>query len=182
ASLAHWRRLADARGAGEEDESLAPSSAAARVEAALAAKGALFFVEIVQHTGLLRVQVEEALGELVARGRVTADSFNGLRALVTPQRRRERFRGRGRPAAGIGAFDAAGRWALIGGAGSGPVGLGPTAALEAADGETPAADAPLAAIGPLAPGHADAAAIEHAARDRKSTRLNSSHVKISYAV
>src|SRR5690606_41080813 len=90
-----------------------PSSAAARVEAVLAARGALFFVEIVQATGLLRVQVEEALGELVARGRVTADSFNGLRALLTPQRRRAGFGGRCRQR-GTGGFDAAGRWALIG--------------------------------------------------------------------
>src|SRR5690606_22021346 len=80
----------------------------------LASHGALFFVEIVQASGLLRVQVEEALGELVARGRVTADSFNGLRALLTPQRRRAGFRGRSRQR-GAGGFDAAGRWALIGG-------------------------------------------------------------------
>src|SRR5690606_24920590 len=89
-----------------------PSSAAARVEAVLGARGASFFVEIVEASGLLRVQVEEALGELVARGRVTADSFNGLRALLTPQRRRAGFRGRSRQRRG-GGFDAAGRWALI---------------------------------------------------------------------
>src|SRR5690606_21650329 len=98
-----------------------PSSAAARVEAVLGARGASFFVEIVEASGLLRVQVEEALGELVARGRVTADSFNGLRALLTPQRRRAGFRGRSRQR-GAGGFDAAGRWALIGGpAGTGAV-------------------------------------------------------------
>ena len=49
-----------------------------------------------QASGLLRVQVEDALAELVARGLVTADSFHGLRAVLTPQSRRRGFRGRGR--------------------------------------------------------------------------------------
>jgi ATP-dependent helicase Lhr and Lhr-like helicase len=89
------------------------SGAAERVAAALEARGASFFVEIVQTSGLLRVQVEDALGELVARGLVTADSFHGLRAVLTPQSRRRGFRGRGR-LRGTAAFDAAGRWALLG--------------------------------------------------------------------
>jgi ATP-dependent Lhr-like helicase len=66
----------------------------------------------VQASGLLRVQVEEALGELVARGVVTADSFAGLRAVLTPQSRRRGFRGRSR-LRGASGFDAAGRWALL---------------------------------------------------------------------
>ncbi len=66
-----------------------------------------------QASGLLRVQVEDALGELVARGLVTADSFHGLRAVLTPQSRRRGFRRRGR-LRGTAAFDAAGRWALLG--------------------------------------------------------------------
>jgi ATP-dependent helicase Lhr and Lhr-like helicase len=88
------------------------SGAAERVVQALRERGALFFVEIVQTSGLLRVQVEEALGELVARGLVTADSFAGLRAVLTPQSRRRGFRGRGR-LRGSSGFDAAGRWALL---------------------------------------------------------------------
>src|SRR5439155_19597633 len=46
--------------------------------------GASFFVDIVSGTDLLASMVEEALGELVFRGMVTADSFTGLRALLTP--------------------------------------------------------------------------------------------------
>ncbi|HEX7081090.1 MAG TPA: DEAD/DEAH box helicase [Gammaproteobacteria bacterium] len=110
-ALSQWRLLAQGSAAGGDDEP-APSSAAARVAGVLAERGALFFIEIVEATGLLRVQVEEALGELVARGAVTADSFKGLRALVTPQRRRTGFRARSR-LRGAGAFDAAGRWSLI---------------------------------------------------------------------
>lgn len=109
ATLPHWRHLA---GSGALAD--APlSGAAQRVADALAERGALFFVEIVQASGLLRVQVEEALGELVARGLVTADSFNGLRALLTPQSRRRGFGGRGRLRAMGSDFDAAGRWALL---------------------------------------------------------------------
>ena len=64
-------------------------------------------------TGLLRAQVEDALGELVNWGLVTSDSYAGLRALVTPFIKRPGFsrrRGR-RPAASN--FDRAGRWALV---------------------------------------------------------------------
>jgi ATP-dependent Lhr-like helicase len=84
---------------------------AERVAAALTGSGALFFVEIVQATGLLRVQAEEALAELAAAGRVSSDSFRGLRALITPQSRRRGFHGRARHHGPD--LDSAGRWALI---------------------------------------------------------------------
>jgi ATP-dependent Lhr-like helicase len=106
-ALNYWRTLAGPF--GEQEVTL--SAAAVRVREALSEQGALFFLELVQLTGLLRVQVEEALGELVAWGLVTADSFNGLRALVTPSSRRRGFRGRARRRGP--SFDAAGRWALL---------------------------------------------------------------------
>jgi ATP-dependent Lhr-like helicase len=121
AALASWRAFACADWA---EQGL--SGAAERVATALRTRGASFFVEIVQVSGLLRVQIEEALGELVARGIVTADSFHGLRAVLTPPSRRRGFRGRGR-LRGAAAFDAAGRWALLDGsfsAGS-PAGASP---------------------------------------------------------
>jgi ATP-dependent Lhr-like helicase len=46
--------------------------------------GASFFVDIVAGLNLLPSMVEEGLGELVFRGLVSADSFTGLRALITP--------------------------------------------------------------------------------------------------
>jgi ATP-dependent Lhr-like helicase len=101
-----WRTLGSFEPAG------GMSGAAERVVTALRERGALFFVELVQASGLLRVQVEEALGELVARGLVTADSFAGLRAVLTPQSQRRGFRGRSR-LRGTSGFDAAGRWALL---------------------------------------------------------------------
>jgi ATP-dependent Lhr-like helicase len=107
-ALPAWRALGEPTLA---DDGL--SGAAHRVAATLRERGASFFLEIVQVSGLLRVQVEEALGELVARGLVTADSFHGLRALLTPQSRRRGFRGRNRLRGGANGFDAAGRWALL---------------------------------------------------------------------
>jgi hypothetical protein len=46
--------------------------------------GASFFIDIVKHSGQLRTQVEASLAELAVLGRLTSDSFAGLRALITP--------------------------------------------------------------------------------------------------
>ena len=43
-----------------------------------------FFGDLVNATGLLRSEVEKGLGELVAWGLVTSDSFAGLRAMLVP--------------------------------------------------------------------------------------------------
>ncbi|MFQ5634429.1 MAG: ATP-dependent DNA helicase, partial [Gammaproteobacteria bacterium] len=87
------------------------SSSAQRVRAALREHRATFFSDLVRVTGLLRTQVETALGELVANGLVTSDSFAGLRALITPSAKRASFsrpRRRGRA-----SVDAGGRWSLL---------------------------------------------------------------------
>jgi ATP-dependent Lhr-like helicase len=78
----------------------------------LGTSGASFFDEIVSGTGLLRAQAEEALGELVAAGLVSADSFSGLRALLIPSDRKRRLATRRRRVALFGLEDA-GRWNLI---------------------------------------------------------------------
>ncbi|MBZ5604861.1 MAG: DEAD/DEAH box helicase [Acidobacteriia bacterium] len=84
------------------------SHAAADVLAALEKRGASFFNELVRATGRLASEVEDGLWELVAAGRVTADGFENLRALIDPKRRRGEGRGRlARPR------HAAGRWALM---------------------------------------------------------------------
>ena len=72
--------------------------------------GALFFDELVDGTGLLRSQLEEALAELVGAGLLASDSFGGLRALLVPARDRASPAGRRRRAAPPGmASRAAGR-------------------------------------------------------------------------
>ncbi len=110
-ALPFWRHAAPAA----DPVSATLSSSGRAVLEHLQACGASFFVDIVQTTGLLRTQVEEALGELVSWGMVTSDSYSGLRALITPPSRRPRFgvrRGRRRTATS--QFDRAGRWSLVG--------------------------------------------------------------------
>jgi ATP-dependent Lhr-like helicase len=82
----------------------------------IGAHGASFFDEIAEHVGMLPVEAEEALGELVATGLVNSDSFAGLRALLAPSGRRgkssaQSFRHKRR----LALFDMsdAGRWALV---------------------------------------------------------------------
>jgi ATP-dependent Lhr-like helicase len=75
--------------------------------------GASFFLDLVQGSGLLRTQVEEALGELAAWGLITADNFTGLRALITPAQRRAGFGRQSRHRRGAATLDEAGRWELL---------------------------------------------------------------------
>jgi ATP-dependent Lhr-like helicase len=95
------------------DEGMAPGQRAQAVLDAIRAHGASFFDELVEGSGLLRTQVEEALAELVALGLVTSDSFGGLRALLVPSDRRKPFTGaRRRRRTEIFGMEDAGRWAL----------------------------------------------------------------------
>jgi ATP-dependent Lhr-like helicase len=115
-----WQQLS---GSGRQQAQL---SANARAMAQfLQTHGASFFDEIVQGAGLLQTQAESALGELVAAGVASADSFGGLRALLLPMQRRrmagrqaagaQLARGqvtRGRRA-GLFGLEEAGRWSLV---------------------------------------------------------------------
>jgi ATP-dependent Lhr-like helicase len=85
--------------------------------ATLDERGASFFGDLVNATGLLRTEVEKGLGEVVAWGLVSSDSFAGLRALLVPSARRQPlsqtggYRRRGRVAAfGV---ETAGRWSRV---------------------------------------------------------------------
>ncbi|HEY3644320.1 MAG TPA: ATP-dependent DNA helicase, partial [Gammaproteobacteria bacterium] len=111
-ALEHWRALAEM----PDTSAINLSHGARTVHDALRSHGALFFTDITRHTGLLRTQVEQALGELAAWGLVAADTFAGLRALITPPSKRPslssstRYRMRRGAAPGV---DEAGRWALV---------------------------------------------------------------------
>src|SRR3546814_13228596 len=90
------------------------SSRAERVVEYLGAHGASFFDDLVDGAHLLRVELEDALAELVARGCLHCDSFTGLRALLVPASRRpSAVSRRGRRVALFGVQDA-GRWTLTG--------------------------------------------------------------------
>jgi ATP-dependent Lhr-like helicase len=77
-------------------------------------RGASFFKELAAAAGLLDTQLEAALGELVAWGLITADSFTGLRALLVPSSKRPTKRG-GRRKGSVAIFgvENAGRWSLL---------------------------------------------------------------------
>jgi ATP-dependent Lhr-like helicase len=79
-------------------------------------QGASFFDEIAEHVGMLPVEAEDALAELVALGMVNSDSFAGLRVLLMPSGRRGKSASyavrRKRRLALFGMADA-GRWALV---------------------------------------------------------------------
>ncbi|TWI04542.1 ATP-dependent Lhr-like helicase [Luteimonas cucumeris] len=105
---AAWTRLAPARAA---DDAL--SSRAQRVADHLAEHGASFFDELVSGAHLLRIELEDALAELVARGRVHCDSYAGLRALLVPASKRPSASPHRRRRASLFGIEDAGRWALI---------------------------------------------------------------------
>jgi ATP-dependent Lhr-like helicase len=86
---------------------------AQKVHAALVSQGALFFDELLHEAHLLRTELENALQELVGAGLVNADSFAGLRALITPASKRSAHSSRRHRGAFIGGMDDAGRWALL---------------------------------------------------------------------
>ncbi|MCU0072141.1 DEAD/DEAH box helicase [Pseudomonas koreensis] len=80
---------------------------------ALSQHGALFFDELTHEAHLLRTELEIALQELVGAGLVNADSFAGLRALITPASKRQQRSSRRGRGAFVGGMDDAGRWALL---------------------------------------------------------------------
>ncbi|MEC5406269.1 DEAD/DEAH box helicase [Paraburkholderia sp. MPAMCS5] len=91
------------------------SARAQSVHDALLEHGAMFFDELLHELRVLRIELENALGELVAAGLVNSDSFAGLRALLKPAAKRNAHAGsrRARSTALIGGMDDAGRWALV---------------------------------------------------------------------
>ena len=89
------------------------SSRAQAVADALREHGALFFDELQSAVHLLRTELEDALGELVAAGRASADSFAGLRALLLPAAKREAPRHRRMRRHVFGGIEDAGRWSLV---------------------------------------------------------------------
>jgi len=108
-NLRHWLALA----AVSDPVEFSPD--AQRALETLLQFGALFFGEIVRHTHLLPSRVEQALAELAAYGHVTADGFEGLRALLLPEDKRARFGGgpRRRHPKTVTSVEFGGRWSLL---------------------------------------------------------------------
>ncbi len=109
ANLDIWMALAAQQTAADAPQY---SAAAHAIESDLLTHGASFFDQIQTRTGLLKAQLETGLAELVSTGRLTSDSFTGLRALLTPDSKKpSTHRRRGRKAM-FGVEDA-GRWSLL---------------------------------------------------------------------
>jgi ATP-dependent Lhr-like helicase len=107
--LATWNAI----GAQSAGEAPALSSRAQAVVEFLSRHGASFFGEIADGTRLLKVELEDALGELVGAGMVGADSFAGLRALLLPTAKRRGARQRRLARHMLNGIEDAGRWSLI---------------------------------------------------------------------
>jgi ATP-dependent Lhr-like helicase len=121
---------------GLSDTGRAPaqlSASASAMAGFLQAHGASFFDEIMHGAGLLQAQAESALGELVAAGVASADSFGGLRALLLPMQRRRAARGRRAGMPGTSGLQDAGRWSLIRRGAPAPAAVPAAAAAAAAD-------------------------------------------------
>ncbi len=113
--MAVWTSAA----ASDDPQEILLSSRAQAVADALREHGALFFDELLDIAHLLRTELEDALGELVAAGRVSADSFAGLRALLLPAAKRDSGRHRRARRHSFARIEDAGRWALARGAATG---------------------------------------------------------------
>ncbi|HET6906138.1 MAG TPA: ATP-dependent DNA helicase, partial [Rhodanobacteraceae bacterium] len=107
--LALWSSL----GSNASTEAPALSSRAQVVAEYLAQHGASFFDEMLGGTRLLRVELEEALAELVGAGLISADSFSGLRAMLLPSSKRNAPRHRRLRRNMLSGIEDAGRWSLI---------------------------------------------------------------------
>jgi ATP-dependent Lhr-like helicase len=105
--IRHW--LACSRQLPGADEI---SANARRILEILQDQGARFFDELVECGGWLKVEVENALSELVTVGMVTSDSFSGFRALASRSGQKSGYRSRQR-ARGHSMLDNAGRWSLL---------------------------------------------------------------------
>jgi ATP-dependent Lhr-like helicase len=81
--LEEWAALA-----GSNDDGPEPGRTAREIHDALLRGGAMFLQELMRATEFSRSLVEEGLAELIAFGRVTCDSFGGLRWLIVPASRR----------------------------------------------------------------------------------------------
>ena len=109
-NLRHWLELASPPALSEFS-----SGHRCRFENARARRRDVFRRNRPAAAACLQSRVEQALGELAAQGWVTADSFEGLRALLLPQEKRAPFGDidRKRRHRIISSIEHAGRWSLL---------------------------------------------------------------------
>jgi ATP-dependent Lhr-like helicase len=109
-NIADWLQLAGAAPLPEL------SRETQKVLETLQTGGAAFFADIVRKAGLFPSHVEQGLIELIGLGLVTADSFDGIRALLVPSDQRPTFgrnEGKRRHKRLLASIELAGRWWLL---------------------------------------------------------------------
>ncbi len=104
--LAHWLKFSAQKVLPET-----LSGHAQRLYELLDSSGAQFFDDLVAQGGWLKIEVEQALSELIGNGLVTSDNYVGLRELVQPSSEKRAVRGRKR--ASMSPMSNAGRWSVI---------------------------------------------------------------------
>lgn len=102
---ADW--LVNQKHVSEEENLAGLSHVAKKIYHYLQKCGASFFTDIVRGVSHLKAEIETGLWELVAAGKITADGFDNLRALIEPNRRLKRRGGRTQLRYSVG------RWALL---------------------------------------------------------------------
>jgi len=105
-----WQALAAAQQTSDQPVEL--SAVGAKIADDLKVNGASFFDQIQNRTNLLKSQLESGLAELVSRGRLTSDSYTGLRALLTPNKKKPSVH-RSRHRRAMFGVEDAGRWSLL---------------------------------------------------------------------
>ncbi len=106
----HWQQLAQPGGETAADDL---PGAARQVLDLLQAHGAMFSDDMQHRVGMLRTQMEQVLGLLVARGLVTADAFSPLRWLIRPEASRRRRLRSSQRRRGFSADGMLGRWSAV---------------------------------------------------------------------
>ena len=105
-----WSRIA---AAAADDDAEPLGGRAQRLLDFLEGHGASFFDEMADGARLLRAELEDALAELVVRGRASCDSYAGLRALLVPAARRATAASRSRRRVALFGIEDAGRWNVV---------------------------------------------------------------------
>ncbi|MGR9114125.1 MAG: DEAD/DEAH box helicase [Gammaproteobacteria bacterium] len=105
-NLAYWRVFTPL----PDKRDMELSANAQKIHRTLKEWGASFFQELSAETGLLKSQLQDALGELVACGLITSDSFQGLRTLIQTQKIQQR---RSKRYPMHDPLASAGRWSLL---------------------------------------------------------------------
>lgn len=89
------------------------SSPAAHLLELLESRGAMFWSDLQLETRMLRDHLDDALGELVSRGIITADGFSGLRSLIAEKSATSRRPNRSRAERIRSVRSPVGRWSIV---------------------------------------------------------------------